>query len=167
MRKFIRVRAMVDIGAQIKYIRETYDVTQQELGEYLNLSKSSISHYEKNDRDIPFRKLSMISNYFHLSIDYILGLTSIKNYSDSKKEINLKEAGNRLKEVCKDLNYSNVKLAKELNTTESNIRKYKMGKTLILTAFALQLNQKYDYSMDWIIGKTEKKKVKEKQKILN
>ena len=92
---------------------------------------------------------------------------TIKNYPDLKKEINLKEAGNRLKEVCKDLNYSNVKLAKELNTTESNIRKYKMGKTLILTAFALQLNQKYDYSMDWIIGKTEKKKVKEKQKILN
>ena len=90
---------MVDVGAQIKYIRENYDVTQQELGEYLNLSKSSISHYEKNDRDIPFRKLSMISNYFHLSIDYILGLTSIKNYSDLKKEINLKEAGNRLKEV--------------------------------------------------------------------
>ena len=167
MRKSVQVKTMVNIGTQIKYIRETYDITQEELGNYLQVSKSSISHYEKNDLDIPMRKLSMISNYFHLSIDYILGFTSIKTYPDLTQELDLYKAGNRLHEICKDLNYSNVKLAKELNTTESNIRKYKTGKTLILTAFALQLNQKYNYSMDWIIGKTENKKIKEKQKISN
>ncbi len=158
---------MINVGEQIKYIRETYDTTQQELAKYLKLSKSSISHYEKNDRDIPMRNLSKISDYYNLSIDYILGITSIKKYNDLKKGIHLPTAGNRLKEICEDLKYSNVKLAKELNTTESNIRKYKTGQTLILTAFALQLNQKHNYSIDWIIGKTEKKKVKEKQKILN
>lgn len=158
---------MINVGAQIKYIRETYDITQEELGKYLHVSKSSISHYEKNDRDIPMRKLSLISNYFHLSIDYILGLTTIKTYSDLTQKLDLHKAGSRLHEICKDLNYSNVKLAKELNTTESNIRKYKTGKTLILTAFALQLNQKYNYSIDWMIGKTENKKIKEKQKIFN
>ena len=155
---------MVDVGGKIKYIRETYDVTQIELGEYLNLSKSSISHYEKNDRDIPMRKLSKISNFFNFSIDYILGLTSIKTYPDLKKEIHLKTAGKRLQEICEDLKYSNVKLAKELNTTESTIRKYKSGQTLILTAFALQLNQKYNYSINWIIEKTENKKSQRKTK---
>ena len=71
MRESIRVRSIVDVGGQIKYIRETYDVTQIELGEYLNLSKSSISHYEKNDRDITMRKLSKISKLFNFSINYI------------------------------------------------------------------------------------------------
>ena len=66
--------------------------------------------------------------------------------------------------VCHDQNFSNVALAKELNTTESNIRKYKMGQTLILTAFALQLSEKYSYSMDWIVGKSNHKYVQEKSK---
>ena len=89
MRKSVQVKAMIDVGAQMKYIRETYDITQEELGNYLQVSKSSISHYEKKDRDIPMRKLSMISNYFHLSIDYILGFTSIKTYPDLTQELDL------------------------------------------------------------------------------
>ncbi len=148
---------MVDVGERLKYIRETYDVSQEQLASYLNLSKSSISHYENNDRDIPMRKLSEISNFFELSIDYILDFTKKKNYPNSRKNLDLKIAKDRIKEICDDRQYSNVKLAKELNTTESNIRKYKTGQTLILTAFALQLSLNYDYSMDWIIGKSDQK----------
>ena len=81
-----------------------------------------------------------------------------------KRELDLKVVGKRLSEICRDQNLSNVKLAKELNTTESNIRKYKTGQTLILTAFALQLSQKYSYSMDWIVGKSNHKYVEKKSK---
>lgn len=51
-------------------------------------------------------------------------------------------------------------MAKILNTTESNIRKYKTGQTLILTAFALELASKYNYSLDWLTGRTENKFIK-------
>uniref|UniRef100_UPI003FF05F4B helix-turn-helix domain-containing protein n=1 Tax=Candidatus Ventrenecus sp. TaxID=3085654 RepID=UPI003FF05F4B len=48
---------MIDVGEKIRYIRETYDVKGNELADILNISKSSISHYEKNDRDVPLRNL--------------------------------------------------------------------------------------------------------------
>ena len=159
MREFLQVSPMVDIGERLKYIRETYDVSQEEIGKVLGVSNTSISHYENNDYIIPMKKLSAISDYFNLSIDYIFGFTNLKKYDDMKRELDLKVVGKRLAEICYDQNVSNVGLAKELNTTESNIRKYKTGQTLILTAFALQLSQKYSYSMDWIVGKTQHKYV--------
>lgn len=159
---------MINIGERLQYIRETYDITQEELGNFLNLSKSSISHYEKNDRDIPLRKLSKISDFFDLSIDYMLDLSKIKKYPNQRKEIDLKLTGSRLTELCKDQQFTNVKLASILNTTESNIRKYRTGKTLLLTAFALELSMKYNYSIDWLAGKADVKLLtseKKKEKI--
>lgn len=151
---------MIDVGEKIRYIRETYDVKGNELADILNISKSSISHYEKNDRDVPLRNLVKISNYFDLSLDYILNLTDIKRYEDLKKPVDLKITSERIKQICLDQKWTNVKMAKILNTTESNIRKYKTGQTLILTAFALELASKYNYSLDWLTGRTENKFIK-------
>lgn len=157
---------MINIGERLKYIRETYDVSQKELASILGVSHYCISHYERNDYIIPMRKLSAISDYFNLSIDYIFDFTNLKKYDDMKRGLDLKVAGKRLAEICCDQNLSNVGLAKELNTTESNIRNYKTEKTLLLTAFTLELHQKYSYSVDWIVGKTQHKYVQEKSKRL-
>ena len=158
---------MINMGERLKYIRETYDVTQNDLGKFLHVSKYSICHYEKNDRDIPMRKLSLISDYFDLSIDYILGITSLKKYDDLKKGLSLGKAKERIKKICEEQSLTNVGLAKILNTSESCIRKYKTGQTLILTSFALELYYKYNYSLDWLLGKTEYKKVQEKKHVFN
>ena len=157
---------MINIGERLKYIRETYDVSQKELARILGVSHYCISHYERNDYIIPMRKLCAVSNYFQLSIDYILGFTSLKKYEDMKYQVDLKTVGKRISEICGEQSLSNVGLAKILNTTESNIRNYKTGKTLLLTAFALELHQKYSYSVDWIVGKTQHKYVQEKSKRL-
>ena len=158
---------MINVGERLKYIRETYDVTQSELGKILHVSKYSICHYEKNNRDIPLRKLALMADYFDLSIDYILGFTFIKKYEDLKKGISLHITKERIKAVCEEQHLTNVALAKKINTTESCIRKYKTGQTLILTSFALELYYKYNYSLDWLLGKTDHKKVKEKQLVFN
>lgn len=93
---------MIDVGENIRYIRETYDVKGNELADILNISKSSISHYEKNDHDVPLRNLVKISNYFDLSLDYILNLTDIKRYEDLKKPVDLKITSERIKQICLD-----------------------------------------------------------------
>ena len=102
---------MIDVGEKIRYIRETYDVKGNELADILNISKSSISHYEKNDRDVPLRNLVKISNYFDLSLDYILNLTDIKRYEDLKKPVDLKITSERIKQICLDQKWTNVKLS--------------------------------------------------------
>ena len=148
---------MVNIGERIKYIRETYDISQKNLAHILHLEKSSISHFEKNDRIIPIEHLIAFSDYLDLSIDYILGLTDIKKQTDRKTGIHLSIMAKNICQIAHEQQLTNVALAKILHSCESNIRNYKNGKYLILTTLALELAIKYNYSMDWILGKTEKK----------
>lgn len=51
-----------------------------------------------------------------------------------------------------------MELAKLLNTTHSTISAYESGKTTILTAFAYEICKKYNISMDYLIGRINKRK---------
>ena len=94
------------------------------------------------------------SDYLHLSIDYVLGLTDTKNYHDQISGVDLSIMAERVKEICKSNQLTNLALATLIHSCESNIRNYKNGKYLILTTFLLELHLKFNYSIDWILGKT-------------
>ncbi len=153
---------MINIGERIRFIRETYDLTQNDLALILKINKTSISHIERNDRIIPIEHLVTFSDYLNLSIDYILGLTEIKNYKDQISGIHLNKMAESIKEICQSNHLTNLALATIIHSCESNIRNYKNGKYLILTTFLLELNAKYNYSIDWILGKTTHKYVTKK-----
>ncbi len=146
---------MINVGERLKYIRETYDLTQIEFANIINVSKSSISHYERNDWSIPMKHLITISDALNVSIDYMLGLTTKKIYKNTITGIQLNTMALHINEIYAELKLTNVALAKILNTSESTLRNYRKGKYLILTDFALQLALNYNYSVDWIIGKTD------------
>lgn len=60
---------------RIKDIREDKDKTQKEIAEYLGITQQQYSLYEKGNRTIPVDFLIMLSKYYKVSTDYILGLT--------------------------------------------------------------------------------------------
>lgn len=60
---------------RIKHLREDHDHTQQELADYLNLTRSAYSNYENSIRDIPVDVLSGIADFYHTSVDYLIGRT--------------------------------------------------------------------------------------------
>lgn len=56
---------------RLKNLREDHDLTQKQLGEYLNVSQVAYSYYELNKRSIPVEVLNKLSDYYNTSIDYI------------------------------------------------------------------------------------------------
>ncbi|WP_426449050.1 helix-turn-helix domain-containing protein [Paenibacillus sp. S-38] len=66
---------MGQIGNRIALLREKQGMTQEELSIKLNISRASLSHYEKNRREPDYDTLVKIANYFKISIDYLLGRT--------------------------------------------------------------------------------------------
>ena len=62
--------------------------------------------------------------------------------------------GERLKTFRKNNNLTQVELANILHTTHSTISAYESGKTMLLTAFALQIVRDYNISLDWLCGRT-------------
>ncbi len=156
----------ISVCERIKYIRETYDLTQQDIANILNLSnRSTVCLYEK-ERIIPIEHLSELADYLNLSMDYILGLTSDKYYKNSKKGISLCQMGKNINKICEEQHFTNVALAKILNSCESNIRNYRKGKYFLLTAFAIEIALKYGYSIDWLYGKCAQKNLNKKQEFL-
>ena len=60
---------------RIRDLREDRDLTQKDLAKYLNCSQQVYSNYELGQRDIPTDILIKLSNFYDVSVDYILGLS--------------------------------------------------------------------------------------------
>ena len=54
-------------------LREQNNITQQQLAEKLNISRQSLSLYEKAERTINIELLAQIADIFSVSTDYLLG----------------------------------------------------------------------------------------------
>ena len=63
------------IYRRIRDLREDRDLTQKNLANILNCSQQVYSNYELGQRDIPTDILIELSNFYDVSVDYILGLT--------------------------------------------------------------------------------------------
>ena len=61
--------------SRLRDLREDRDLKQRELADYLNCSQQVYSNYELGQRDIPTDILIELSGLYHVSIDYILGIT--------------------------------------------------------------------------------------------
>ena len=61
---------------RIRDLREDHDLTQKKLSVILNCSQQVYSNYELGQRDIPTDVLIRLSNFYNVSIDYILGMTN-------------------------------------------------------------------------------------------
>ena len=63
----------VDLGGRISCLRQGKSITQSELGEILNIGKTTISMYENgNSVQNDIIKLK-ISKYFNTSLDWLIG----------------------------------------------------------------------------------------------
>ena len=62
--------------SRIRDLREDRDLKQRQMAEYLNCSQQVYSNYELGQRDIPTDVLIRLSDFYKVSVDYLLGLTN-------------------------------------------------------------------------------------------
>lgn len=133
-------------------IRVEADLRQTDMAKILNVSQSNYSRWESGQELIPLPKLNLLCNHFNVSMDYVAGISRRSSHT-KKCELNKKVIGKRLKEFRNKYHITQVQLAVYLNTTQSTISAYESGKTILLTAFALQIIDKYNISLDWLCGR--------------
>lgn len=133
-------------------VREEANLKQNEMAEILKTTQSNYSRWEKGKEIIPLVKLNLLCNYFNVSMDYTIGLTR-KEEGNGKHTLNQKLIGFRLKTTRKKNFDTQVDLANFLKTSQSTVSAYESGKTLLLTAFAIQIVERYNISLDWLCGR--------------
>lgn len=61
----------------IRDLREDNDLTQQQVAEILGTSQTMYARYERGANELPIRHLIILSKYYKVSTDYLLGLEKI------------------------------------------------------------------------------------------
>ena len=74
------------IYQRIRDLREDADLKQREVAEYLHCSQQVYSNYELGQRDVPTEVLIALADLHRTNVDYLLGLTSVRNYYADLKE---------------------------------------------------------------------------------
>lgn len=67
------------LSKRLKYLRNKNDKTQQEVANYLNISRPRYAQYESGKRQPDYDMLKQIAKYFHVSVDYLLSTTDNPN----------------------------------------------------------------------------------------
>ena len=66
------------IHQRIRDLREDHDMTQEQVAHILGTSQTMYARYERSASEMPIRHLISLSELYHVSTDYILGLTDKK-----------------------------------------------------------------------------------------
>ncbi len=65
----------MDFSNRLKHLRQKYKLTQGELAAVIGLKSTAISNYESKRNEPSFDKLISLSDYFNVSLDYMLGIS--------------------------------------------------------------------------------------------
>ncbi len=63
---------------RITDLRQDHDLTQQQVADILNCKREVYRRYEKGIREIPISYAITLAKYYHVSMDYLLGLSDRK-----------------------------------------------------------------------------------------
>lgn len=77
---------IMTFGKRLLKLRESRGIDQSKLGDILNLSKSTISAYEKDNRSPSPETIVLIAEYFNVTTDYLLRGDIIDSPSLIKEE---------------------------------------------------------------------------------
>ena len=63
---------------RLKDLREDADLKQKDIAEYLHVKQNTYSQYENGQRQLPIDILIKLAQFYHVTTDYILGLSKQK-----------------------------------------------------------------------------------------
>ncbi len=70
---------MVNMGGKLKTLRTEKKLTQKQVADQIGLAISAVSSYESGTRYPSYDVLVKLANIFHVSTDYLIGMTDTRN----------------------------------------------------------------------------------------
>lgn len=80
---------VMDVLPNLKALRKETGISQQRLAETLGISQQSVNQYENHNIEPDIDTLSRLADYFHTTVDYIIGRTNNRWPVDSARDARL------------------------------------------------------------------------------
>jgi len=74
-------------GGRLKKLRENKKLTQKQLAQILKVGMSTISMYERDEREPSFEMISTLADYFSVDFDYLMGRSDYPTTTDNETSI--------------------------------------------------------------------------------
>lgn len=143
---------MINYYKRIKDCREDNDLKQQEIADFLGVSRGAYSMYECGSNIIPLKLLDKLSVKYQVSIEYLIG-NELNKTNNKVLPMNSKLMVKRLKDERKHFNLSQKQVAEILNITQSHYATFENGRNVILITRLINLSKLYKVTTDYLMGK--------------
>ncbi len=140
----------------LKKIRKANRLTQDDMANLLDCSRSAYNNWERKVNMLPLDKADQISLYFNISLSYILGLKPSETPNKDIKPMNYNTLLRNLEQLkgLHDQTYNDI--AKYLKCKERTCQRYFNGNYKIPLDRLILLSKLYNIDLDTLCGKIEK-----------
>lgn len=77
----------MDFSQRIVTIRKQHNLTQEKVGELVNLSQRSVANWESGTRSPSIPTLIELSEKFNVSVDYLLGISDVPEKAKKQPDV--------------------------------------------------------------------------------
>ena len=138
------------IGLKIKENRKKLKLTQKELGEKIEKTKSSIQKYEKGLTQIPNDVLEKLADVFQMSVFELLS---------ENRQISIADFKENLKKIRKAKNVTQNQLAFLIGKTRLTIARYENGEINPSLKIIKRIADALDVSLDALISDKDREMI--------
>ena len=135
-------------GEKILEQRKRKGITQQELADALNISRSTLAGYEAENKKPSYKVLVRMAEYFGVTVDYLLRSTDTQDFG-------ICDSGNTIKELRTEAGMTQEELGMLLNVQNAAVSKYESGKVPLTGDTLLKLSKIFNVSTDYLLGAEE------------
>ena len=64
---------MARFSERLRQLRTARDLSQMEFSKQIGISKSSVNMYERGERELPLWAAIKLADYYHVTLDYLVG----------------------------------------------------------------------------------------------
>lgn len=144
------------IVENLKNSREELELKQKDVADLFGIHLSTVSGWETGKDTIPISRLIEYANEYSLSLDYLFGLIS-RNVDYYPLKLDLDVLATNLTSLRLKNNYTQILVAKKLNTNQSAYSHYENAHNIIPTSFIYGLTKIYEpFSIDELFGRKKK-----------
>ena len=138
---------------RLSELRKTKNISPKQLSEIFNVAQNTVSQWETGKRDPDTATLKKISDFFDVSVDYLLG-NDIEETENTISDYVFTVIGTRIKELRIENSLTQKELADFLNLTPKMISFYELGQRTPPSDIIIKLSEKFGVSTDYLLGKT-------------
>ena len=133
---------------KLKEIREYEGYSLSEIAKKICVSKSSYADWEAARTIIPLKHMIVLANVYHVSLDYLFGLSDDMSKIFEKRVLNPLKVSNNIRSFRIEKGLSQEQLAQKLFVSHCTLSRYETNNLLISTACIYELCKRYNLSVD-------------------